>query len=144
MAVHQFQDTDADRRAGVLTYASRGGRIWPVILGAFTAELVLLPVTLAATWPQSLAAGAALAFWVLQQGLLRPRGESLRLKLQGYDHAPLAEYYFLLLPTTLSVVRALSSPAFLIVAAAFVGLGWCYLRMMTGEWYEFCGRARRS
>ena len=60
----------------------------------------------------------------------------MRQKLQGYDHAPLAEYYFLLLPVTLALARGLSSPAILVVAAVFVALGWCYLQMMSGEWYE--------
>jgi hypothetical protein len=60
----------------------------------------------------------------------------MRQKLQGYDHAPLAEYYFFLLPVTLALVRGISSPAFLMLAAAFVALGWCYLAMMSGEWHE--------
>lgn len=136
MAVHQLQDMAADHRAGVSTYASRGGRVWPVLLGAFTAEVVLLAIALGLTWPQSLPAAAALAFWIVQQGLLRPRGEPMRQKLQGYDHAPLAEYYFLLLPVSLALARGLSSPTFLVVAAVFVVLGWCYLQMMSGEWYE--------
>lgn len=136
MAVHQLQDAAADRRAGVHTFASRGGSVWPVLLGAFVAESVLLTVTLLLTWPQSLPAVGALAFWVGQQALLRPRGESMRQKLQGYDHAPLAEYYFLLLPMTLALARAPSSAAFLVIAAVFAALGWCYLAMMTGEWHE--------
>jgi 4-hydroxybenzoate polyprenyltransferase len=136
MAIHQLQDTAADHRAGVCTYASRGGQVWPVILRAFLAEVVLLAVTLVLTWPQSLPAGAALAFWIVQQWLLRPRGETMRQRLQGYDHAPLAEYYFLLLPVSLALARGVSSPAFLLIAAVFVALGWCYLQMMSGEWYE--------
>jgi 4-hydroxybenzoate polyprenyltransferase len=136
MAIHQLQDIVADRRAGVRTYASRGGQMWPVLLGAFVAEVVLLAATLVLMWPQSLPAAAALAFWIGQQTLLRPRGEPMRQRLQGYDHAPLAEYYFLLLPVTLALARGLSSPAFLVVAAVFVALGWCYLAMMSGEWYE--------
>jgi 4-hydroxybenzoate polyprenyltransferase len=136
MAIHQLQDIEADRRAGVRTYASRGGRVWPVLLGAFMAEVVLLAATLAVTWPQSFPAAAALAFWIVQQSLLRPRGEPMRRKLQGYDHAPLAEYYFLLLPVTLALARGASSPAFLAIAAVFAALGWCYLRMMSGEWCE--------
>ena len=136
MAIHQLQDTMADRRSGVRTYASGGGQVWPVLLGAFSAEVVLLAVALVLTWPQSFPAAAALAFWIGQQAFLRPRGESMREKLQGYDHAPLAEYYFLLLPVTLALVRGMSSPAFLLVAALLVALGWCYLAMMSGEWHE--------
>lgn len=136
MAIHQLQDTMADRRAGVRTYASRGGQVWPVLLGAFSVEVFLLAVVLVLTWPRSFPAVVALAFWIGQQTLLRPRGEPMRQKLQGYDHAPLAEYYFLLLPVTLAFVRARSSPSFLIVAAVFLALGWCYVEMMTGEWLE--------
>lgn len=136
MAIHQLQDEAADRRAGVSTYASRGGQVWAVLLGAFVFELILLPIILALTWPQSLPAAAALAFWIGQQALLRPRGEPMRQKLEGYDHAPLAEYYFLLLPVTLALARALSSPDFLVVAAIFVAIGWCYVGMMAGEWHE--------
>ena len=136
MAIHQLQDTMADRRSGVRTYASGGGQVWPVLLSAFMAEVVLLAIALGLTWPQSLPAAAALAFWIVQQWLLRPRGEPMRQKLQGYDHAPLAEYYFLLLPVTLALVRGMSSPAFLLVAALLVALGWCYLAMMSGEWHE--------
>lgn len=142
MAIHQVQDAAADRRAGVHTYVSRGGRAWPVLLGAFLTELVLLAATLVLLWPQSLPAALALAFWVGQQAMLRPRGEALRQKLQGYDHAPLAEYYFLLLPAALALARGLSSPSFLVLAAAFVALGWCYLDMMLGEWCE-AWQARR-
>ncbi|MEK6406581.1 MAG: UbiA family prenyltransferase [Acidobacteriota bacterium] len=136
MAIHQLQDTMADRRAGVTTYASHGGQVWPVLLGAFSAEVVLLAAALVLTWPQSFPAAAALAFWIGQQIFLRPRGEPMRQRLQGYDHAPLAEFYFLLLPVTLAFVRARSSPSFLIVAAVFLALGWCYVVMMTGEWLE--------
>jgi hypothetical protein len=67
----------------------------------------------------------------------------MRRKLQGYDDAPLAEYYFLLLPLSLALARGLSSASFLVVAAVFLALGWCYLQKMTGEWSEvWRGRAR--
>jgi hypothetical protein len=136
MAIHQLQDVIADRRAGVATYASSGGQVWPVLVGAFSAEVLLLSGTLVLLWSRSFAASVALAFWIGQQILLRPRGESMRQKLQGYDHAPLAEYYFFLLPVTLALMRARSSPAFLLIVAGFTALGWCYLAMMTGEWIE--------
>ena len=60
----------------------------------------------------------------------------MQQRLLGYDQAPLAEFYFFLLPVTLAFVRARSSPSFLIVAAVFLALGWCYVEMMTGEWLE--------
>lgn len=136
MSVHQIQDTAADRHADVRTYAATGGRVWPVLLGAFLAEVVLLAAALMLTWPRSLPALAALLFWIGQQALLRPRGEPFQQKLRGYDHAPLAEYYFLLLPVALAVARGLSTPSFLALAAAFVVLGRGYVAMMSGEWYE--------
>jgi 4-hydroxybenzoate polyprenyltransferase len=144
MAVHQLQDIEADRRASVRTYASLGGQVWPVLLGAFIAEVFFLAVTLLLTWPHSFPATVALAFWIAQEALLRPRGEPLWQKLQGYDRAPLAEYYFLLLPVSLALARVPSSPAFLIIAAVFVALGWCYLQMMTGEWCETWRERARS
>lgn len=136
MAIHQLQDAAADLRAGVTTYASRGGKIWPVLVVAFSSELVLLVSALILTWPQSFPAAAALLFWFGQQAWLRPRGEPFRQKLAGYDHAPLAEYYFLLLPVSLALARARSSPAFIAIAAFLLAVGWCYLAMMTGEWQE--------
>lgn len=136
IAIHQLQDRAADRRAGVCTYASGGGRMLPILVGAFAAEIILLTATLAVTWPHSVPAVAALVFWITEQWLLRPRGEPLRQKLQGYSRAPLAEYYFFLLPLALALARAISSPAFLVIAAVFVALGWCYLQMMTGDWYD--------
>lgn len=142
MAIHQFQDAEADRRAGVRTYVSLGGKVWRVLLGAFLAEVAFLAASLVLMWPHSFPALLALAFWVGQQAMLRPRGEPLRQKLQGYDHAPLAEYYFLLLPAALALARGLSSPSFLMIAAVFVALGWCYLDMMIGEWFE-AWQARR-
>jgi 4-hydroxybenzoate polyprenyltransferase len=144
MAVHQLQDAVADRRAGVRTYASDGGSVWPVLLGAFLAEIVLLTTVLVTAWPQSRPAAAALVFWIAQEVLLRPRGEPMRQKLQGYDHAPLAEYYFFLLPVSLAVARGLTSPAFLAIAAGFLVLGWCYLQMMIGEWCEAWGKRSAS
>jgi hypothetical protein len=107
-----------------------------VLVGAFCAEVVLLTGALLLTWPQSVPAVAMLAFWVLQQVLLRPRGDTMRQKLEGYDHAPLAEYYFLLFPVGLASARGLSSPSFLLISAMFLSLGWCYVGMMTGEWRE--------
>jgi 4-hydroxybenzoate polyprenyltransferase len=136
MAIHQMQDVIADRRSGVRTYASGGRSIWPVLLGAFTAEMFLLGAALLLTWPKSIPAVAALAFWMVQQKLLRPHGERLRHKLESYDHAPLAEYYFLLFPFSLALAASLGSPLFLLAAAIFPALGWCYVGMMVGEWRE--------
>jgi 4-hydroxybenzoate polyprenyltransferase len=127
IAVHQMHDTAVDRNAGVQTYASGGGRIWLVIMGAFLSELVLLATTLVITLPESIPAIVALGLSIILQLLPRPRGDSFRKRLQGYEHAPLREYYFLLLPVTLAVGRGLSSPAFLLLAAMFLVLGSGYV-----------------
>ena len=127
IAVHQMRDASVDQKAGVQTYASRGGRIRLVILCAFLLELGLLATTLVVTLPQSIPAIAALAFSIPVL-LLRPRGDSFRKRLQGYERAPLREYYFLLLPVTLAVGRGLSSPAFLLLAVMFLVLGSGYVK----------------
>jgi 4-hydroxybenzoate polyprenyltransferase len=130
MAIHQLHDAAADRKAAVRTYASRGGRVWRVILGAILGESGFLALTLWLTWPRSLPAVLALAVWVAQQAALRPRGESLRSRLQDYRQAPLAEYYFLLLPVGLALGRGLSSPGLLWLIPAFLVLGSGYLDRM--------------
>jgi hypothetical protein len=90
-----------------------------VLVGAFGAELAFLLGTLAVAWPQSVPAAAALALCALQQYLWCPRGHPMRQRLQGYDGAPLAEFYFFLLPVSLALARS-SSPEFLGLAAIFV------------------------
>jgi 4-hydroxybenzoate polyprenyltransferase len=127
IAVHQMRDASVDQKAGVQTYASSGGRIGLVILCAFLLELGLLATTLVVTLPQSIPAIAALGFSIPVL-LLRPRGDSFRKRLHGYEHAPLREYYFLLLPVTLAVGRGLSSPAFLLLAVMFLVLGSGYVK----------------
>jgi 4-hydroxybenzoate polyprenyltransferase len=117
-AVHQSADAGVDRLAGVGTYVARGGSGWRVICAAFAAELGLLAATLALTWPRSRPALLVLVAWiVLGEGL--PVGSRLR----GYYGAPLAAYYFCLLPMTLALGR-LSSPAFLALAGLLLALGW--------------------
>jgi len=144
MAVHQLQDEASDRISGVQTYVTRGGSAWPILVGAFVLELALLSTTFWLTWPQSLLPAAVLAFWVAQQRWMRPRGLPFLEKLKSYDEAPLAEYYFLLLPLALALARASSSPTFLVIAALFVSLGWCYVSLMSGQWREVWGIAPRS
>jgi len=144
MAIHQLQDESHDRVAGVQTYVTRGGRAWPVLVTALVLELLLLSMTGWLMWPQSLLPAMALAFWIGQQRWMRPRGLPFREKLQSYDEAPLAEYYFLLLPLTLALARASASPAFLVVAAVFVALGRCYVSSMRGEWREVLETASRT
>jgi hypothetical protein len=132
IAIHQLYDVAADRKAGVRTYASGHGRVSHVIRGAFLAEWTLLTATLLLTWPRSIPAVLALAFWVVQQTVFCSPGESLRTRLQGYEQAPLAEYYFLLLPVSLALGRGQSSSAFLVIAAALLLLGCGYIKRMFG------------
>ncbi len=141
MAVHQLDDASADRKAGVRTYVTGGGRAWHVIVGALLSELGFLTATLWLAWPRSIPAVLALAFWIVQQAFLRPRGEAFAKRLQGYGQAPLAEYYFLLLPLALALGRTRFSSAFLIVAGAFLLLGWGYVERMLG--FNFSHRLLR-
>lgn len=123
IAVHQLQDAARDRVAGVRTYALGGRPIWPVILGAFGAELGLLAAALVFTRPQSMPAMLALGSWIVAAELPRLRRAGLRGRLCGYRAAPLREYYFVLLPGALLLGRVLPAP---IVApvALLLPLGW--------------------
>ncbi|MGH9673743.1 MAG: hypothetical protein ACRD44_11230 [Bryobacteraceae bacterium] len=133
IAVHQLHDTSVDRQSGVRTYASTGGRVWSLILGAFLAEVGLLSATLILTWPESVPAIAALALGLVHEFSL---AESFRSRLQSYQRAPLREYYFLLLPVSLALVRGLRHPDFLVLAVVCVILGWGYVLAMFRDWRE--------
>jgi 4-hydroxybenzoate polyprenyltransferase len=134
MAVHQLQDATADRRAQVRTYASSGADVWPVIVAAFTLEIGLLAAMLFLAWPASQPAVIALACWGIWMALpRRPRG-SFRTRLQGYEEAPLSEYYFLMLPVALALGHVSSSYGFLGVAALLLLLGAAHAWRMLRQW----------
>jgi 4-hydroxybenzoate polyprenyltransferase len=124
IAVHQLADATRDRTAGVRTFATGGGPIWPVIRCAFAAEVVLLATALVLTWPQSMPAILALGGWIVAAELPRLRRGSLRGRLEGYRAAPLRDYYFILLPGSLVLGRMLSSPMPLVATALLLPLGW--------------------
>lgn len=135
MAVHQRQDTAADRSSGVRTYAARVGNVDRALLGAFASEVVLLPATLVLAWPRSAPAAAALALWVLPElTLIRWRRGPLRVRLRHFEDAPLATYYFLLLPVALAISRVPWSPRDAGVVALFLALGSPYLHRMIRGW----------
>ena len=123
MAVHQLQDTAADRQADVRTYASSGADVWPVIVFAFAWETSALAVILLLGWPMTLPALIALACWALWRALLRYPGGSFRARLRGYTEAPLSEYYFLMLPVALALSRVSSSYGFLGITALLLLVG---------------------
>jgi 4-hydroxybenzoate polyprenyltransferase len=122
IAVHQLGDISADRRAGVRTYASRGGDLSRVLAGALACEFALLGVVLTLTWPGSLPGVIALAVWVAWGSLAHSRREPVQARLAGYDDPPLAGYYFFLLPVALAVGGGPPSPARLAVAALLIVL----------------------
>ncbi len=123
MAVHQLQDTAADRRANVRTYVSSGASAWPVIVSAFACEIGALIAVLLLGWPMSWPALIALACWVSLRVLFRRPAESLGARLRGYGEAPLSEYYFLMLPVALALSRASSSYGFLGIATVLFLVG---------------------
>lgn len=120
MGIHQLGDVVNDRKSGVRTYVTTGGRAAPVIYGAFGAELILLPLTLIFSRPQSIPAAFGLALWILLELILIPSSDSLQKRLLSYDQAPLAEYYFLLFPLILAINRTREDRAFALLSAMFL------------------------
>jgi GT2 family glycosyltransferase/4-hydroxybenzoate polyprenyltransferase len=103
IAVHQLRDAASDARGAVRTWASGGGDVSRVLWAALACELVLLALTLALTWPRALPAAVALGVWTGWAVLARSHLGSLPERLARYEEAPLAGYYFLLLPLALAV-----------------------------------------
>jgi hypothetical protein len=114
MLVHQLHDAAADRRAGVHTFGAAAPNLRRIIVVVFSLEVVALFVALAAT--QSPAALVALV-----PSVLWPRERPLRERLTGYVDAPLAVYYFCLLPAFLAFERA--TPAAFALGALVLVLG---------------------
>jgi 4-hydroxybenzoate polyprenyltransferase len=135
--IHQLEDASADRRAMVTTYASRRDDAQRLLVGIFACELVMLAVALALTWPRSIPAVVALGAWVAGSVLLNPRRGSLRVRLRGYHSAPLAGYYFVLLPVALALTLQPLSPTSFVLAAALLALGGSpYLLRAIGAWRD--------
>jgi hypothetical protein len=134
MAVHQRQDAAADRRADVRTYVSSGADVWPVLVSAFAGEIVALVAILLLGWPMSMPAVIALACWALWRTSLRRPPGSFRARLQGYEEAPLAEYYFLMLPLALALSRASSSYGFLAIAVLLLLVGAPQISGLLRQW----------
>jgi GT2 family glycosyltransferase/4-hydroxybenzoate polyprenyltransferase len=122
IAIHQLRDAASDRRAAVRTWASGGRDLSRVLWAALACELLLLALTLALTWPRALPAAVALAVWTVSAMLARSHLGSLAERLVRYEEAPLAGYYFLLLPLALAVSL---KPSFewLVLAALLLVLG---------------------
>jgi hypothetical protein len=103
IAIHQLRDAASDRRAAVRTWASGGANAARLLWGALALELVLLALSLALTWPRALPAAVALGVWTGWALVARSLRGSLADRIGGYEDAPLAGYYFLLLPLALAV-----------------------------------------
>jgi 4-hydroxybenzoate polyprenyltransferase len=121
LLVHQLQDAAADRRAQVRTFVSGKADVGSLLPGIFALELALLVVVLAVAWPRSASATAALAGWVLVSELVWPRERQLRERLTSYDDAPLAAYYFCLLPASLAFQNF--APTSVVLGLLVVALG---------------------
>jgi 4-hydroxybenzoate polyprenyltransferase len=109
IGIHQLADEAGDRRAGVRTFAVKGGPVARLVGAAFAAELLLLALSLALTWPRSLPAAVALAGWVLLAEAPRLRRRPLAARLRSYPDAPLRAFYFALLPLSLLAARSISA-----------------------------------
>jgi len=114
MLVHQLHDADADRDAGVRTFGAAHANLPRLIAAIFALEVVALFGALLDA--RSLAGLVALA-----PSLLWPRERTLRERLTGYVDAPLAVYYFCLLPTFLAFEQP--QPATYVLGLIAVALG---------------------
>ena len=72
--------------------------MFPLIVLALVVELPLLAATLVLTRPQSIAAAVALGAWAVLGPLLRNPFKNLAQRLGEQATAPLANYYFTVLP----------------------------------------------
>lgn len=123
MGIHQVIDTDADREAGIHTYATEGGSVEALVSGVFKLELGLLVFLFVFTWSESIPPLIAFGLWLIMMFMVY-LGDRLRSgTVNDYWTAPLAEYYFLLLPVSLAVAKAWTEPLFLCVLLIFVVLG---------------------
>jgi len=116
MLVHQAGDAAADRRAGVRTYGAASTHVGTVLRCTFAAELALLAFAFA-----TLGTRAVPAIVALLSALAWRRAVPLVERLEGFADAPLAVYYFCLLPAFLAF--AVRSPASFTLGAAVLILG---------------------
>jgi 4-hydroxybenzoate polyprenyltransferase len=137
--VHQLEDARGDRRAGVRTYASSRGDVSAMLVAGFVLELGSLAAALALTWPRSIPALATLLVWGV--GWERPssRRHSLPRRLATYDDAPLAPYYFFILPPVLALSALTTPAASALLAVAVLALG---LRFLGGSLHSPGARGR--
>ena len=133
MAIHQAQDIEADRRAGVTTFATRGGPMLRIISAALGAECILLAMVLALSWPHSEGALVALLCWACLALLTAQQRPPLAQALPTYAYAPLSAYYFLLLPVSLALARMSSVASAVLAAVLFAALGSAQAAKVWGE-----------
>jgi 4-hydroxybenzoate polyprenyltransferase len=126
IAMHQLVDAPRDRRAAVRTYASQGSDVNPVLRAALGCELVLLAAALASTWPRIAEAAIALAIYCVWIMHLVWRRRPLLAGL-GFHDAPLADYYFCLLPAAVALQHLIARPRSPEVAALLLVLALPHL-----------------
>ena len=142
MAIHQYQDIVADERAGIATIATRGGPVFAIVAGAFVSELILIAATLGLVWPDSQGAILALGIWFSHALFTLHERPALAESLLSYADAPLASYYFLLLPLALAVSRMSSMSGAYLATILFAMLGYGHARKFWGEMADVICRAR--
>lgn len=143
MAIHQYQDIAADKCAGVTTFATQGGSVRTIISVAFFSEFILLLSTLVLYWPSSLDAIVALGIWFSHTLFTTSKRSAFGESLLTYSDAPLASYYFLLLPLALAVNRMSSMDGALFAFILFAALGYNHAIKFWGETMDvICGVKR--
>jgi hypothetical protein len=141
MVVHQLLDALRDRRSGVRTYLSRRldvGGLLPVVLAC---ELVLLGAGLASSWPRSAPAAIALGPYLAFELYLLLRRRSLSVRLASYEQAPLAAYYFFVLPVALAIGELVTATGSGTVAGLLLAVALPQLVAMVRGWRGGAGSA---
>lgn len=133
MAVHQYLDAAADLRSGVKTFATDGGSPMMVIWVAFAVELLALLSVIWLWQPAGLYAAGGLILWLVFSVVVHSPSLRLRDSLAGFAQAPLAEYYFFLLPLSLVASRWRDWQSVAVGLVLFYYCGRCYGEKLWGE-----------
>jgi 4-hydroxybenzoate polyprenyltransferase len=113
--VHQVLDVRADRATGVRTYVTQRGReqvLWQLHWLMFPAEVALLGAVLVTMVSRLPALGLLLVpypLWVALQVYVR-HGPRSAFSLEGYERQPLADFYEIYWPLSLSLLFVISQP----------------------------------
>jgi 4-hydroxybenzoate polyprenyltransferase len=125
MLVHQLIDLGADRETGVRTYVADQGReraLWQLRRLVFPLEVACLGAVLVVMVGRLPAFGLLLLPYALYVGarILLAGGIRAAFSLEGYDRQPLADFYLVFWPLSLSVLLAIGQPWLFPVALMLV------------------------